>query len=149
MWTRPGYNYVLTTPERDGVFVWWRPKWEDGRPGTQRKDGLRVLECTIFRREGGPLKASEMIRAAVDALLWPDASDALKYSTMGKLEWLITGVGSEQTKQRRSNKSKPGKCFRCAGWREFKKKGGRADVWLRRRPPAIARSHTEASPGGE
>jgi hypothetical protein len=53
-WTRPGYSAVLyaSTDVGEAVFVWWRPKWEDGRPGTSRKDGLRCIECTHFRREG-------------------------------------------------------------------------------------------------
>lgn len=62
MWTRPGYNFVLYTPDgRGAVFVWWRPKWESGILGTERADGLRAIECTIFRNESG-IRSSELIR---------------------------------------------------------------------------------------
>lgn len=136
MWTRPGYNFVLYHETKSGgraVFVWWRPKWEDGRPGTSRKDGLRVLECTIFRREGDTALASDLITAAVSALSTEDAESALRLSSAGRIDGLITGVGSGATARGRSSRSKPGACFRHAGWIPMPKrvtKRSRADVWL-------------------
>lgn len=128
MWTRPGYNYVLIA---DGaVFVWWRPKWE---AGIERKDGLRAIECTIFRRESPDLpKSSEMIRAAVAALTWPEARAELRLDACGSVpDGLITGVGVSATAARRSRHSPPGACFRAAGWRELKgKQSRRAQAWL-------------------
>jgi hypothetical protein len=135
MWTRPGYNYVLYTEDAKGaaVFCWWRPKWEDGQ---DRFDGLRAFECTIFRNETSML-SSELILEACSAVLtwkwavntaWPDG--------------LITGVNSQATQHRRSKRSRPGECFRRAGFVDFEHKAGRGDVWLRLEhlPPRSARA---------
>ena len=132
MWTRPGYNYVLLAEFESGsaLWCWWRPKWEDGRPGTQRKDRLRVLECTIFRRIGKTPLASDLIRLAVDALNTQSAVDDLHLPAAGPISQLITGVSSKKTARRRSRRSLPGKCFREAGWHEIEKSTKRADVWL-------------------
>lgn len=128
MWTRPGYNQILYTEHPNGSaasFCWWRPKWESGIKGTERKDGLRAIECAIFRNET-PWLSSDLIGLAIQAvLLWEHAWD---------VEWpdgLITGIGSGQTASGRSPHHKPGWCFRKAGFVEFEKKGGRADVWLK------------------
>ena len=127
MFCRPGYNQVLYHEDAKGaaVWVWWRPKWEDPRPGTSRKDGLLAIENTLFRNESAAL-SSDLIREAVD-LVWswnrlpPEFPDGL-----------ITGIGAEQTEKHRGNGHKPGHCFRMAGWVEFNKKNmGKADVWLR------------------
>lgn len=140
-WLRPGYNYVLRHDNdhgaADAVFVWWRPKWEDGRPGTCRKDGLRVIECTVFRRLPGAPLASDLIRAARIALLDEECHKALHMEHAGRVEALITGVGSPQTQRRRSKHNKPGHCYRMAGWKEFEKRGGKADVWLWHTFPTI------------
>ena len=132
MWTRPGYSAVLHAGPSVGgaLFVWWRPKWEDGRPGTERKDRLRVLECTHFRRTPGsdlPV-ASDLIRAAVAALALPDVRAALWLHNAGKVDLLLTGVGSRQTSRGRSKGSNPGACFEHAGWERYDKRGGKADV---------------------
>jgi len=139
-WTRPGYSAVLYAQSAAGagLFVWWRPKWEDGRPGTARKDGLRCLECTHFRREGlavgepGALPvASDMIRAAVAALDWPAVRSALHLDAAGPIaDGVLTGIGSKQTAKRRSRTSEPGECFLRAGWARVEKRKSRADVWL-------------------
>lgn len=124
---RPGYRLVLVASDAKGlaVFGWWRPKWEDGSPFLQRKDGLRAIECVIFRNSTAML-SSELIRSATAVVQsWEHAND---------VDWpdgLITGVGSEQTTAGRSKWHKPGWCFRKAGWEEFDHKPGRADVWLR------------------
>lgn len=131
-WTRPGYNCVMLAEFRRGtaIWAWWRPKWEDGRPGTSRKDGLRVVECTMFRREGTTPLASEMIRAAVAMLSADDAAAYLHLDTAGPIDGLITGVSSRDTTGGRSPRSEPGACYRHAGWVPVEKRTGRADVWL-------------------
>jgi len=130
MWTRPGWSQVLYAEQRNGrsaVFVWWRPKWEAGIPGTQRKDGLKCIECTIFRNETR-FRSSEMIVDAIACLLsWQHAHD---------VEWpdgIITGVNSEKTRGGRSPDSAPGECFRRADFVPFAHPGKakRANVWLR------------------
>jgi len=133
MWTRPGYNFVLYAkyPQGEALFCWWRPKWEDGRPGTQRKDGLRVLECTMFRRVGETDLASELIVKAVSALNSPESRIALQLHYAGPVEGLITGISTEKTKRGRSKSNLPGHCYRMAGWTHLEKNPGRADVWLK------------------
>ncbi len=128
MFTRPGYNFVLHYEDDGGeaVFVWWRPKWEDGRPGTARKDGLHALECTLFHNES-LARSSDLIRAAVSEVHgWTRAHDV-------RLDdGLITGVNSEKTKARRGKNREPGYCFRMAGWIPFRHRATkRADVWLK------------------
>lgn len=125
-WTRPGYNYVLVLPDGRGVFVWWRPKWE---AGIERMDGLRAIECTIFRNSS-PRRSSDLVREAVEALSWPAAGRYL-HGITDPPDGLITGVSSAKTARRRSRRSLPGKCFREAGWVEFDHAKGVADVWLR------------------
>lgn len=135
-WTRPGYNYVLVTPCGRACFVWWRPKYE---AGVERYDGLRCLECTIFRREGPPPhlgglpEASELVEGAVSALDWPEAWQYLggELPICAQLPTLlVTGVGSRQTAARQV--APPGRCFREAGFVDLDHKVGRADVWLQR-----------------
>jgi hypothetical protein len=132
MWTRPGYNHVLRAdfPHGRAVWCWWRPKWEDGRPGTRRKDRMRVLECTMFRREGNTPLASELILAAVTALRADVAADDLHYDTAGAIKGLLTGIASDKTAARRGREHSAGYCYLCAGWRRIRKRSSRADVWL-------------------
>lgn len=133
MWTRPGWNQILYFEQRNGraaVFCWWRPKWEAGIPGTERKDGLRAIECAIFRNETRH-RSSDLIREAVAMVLeWEHAKDTT---------WpdgLITGVSSADTTSRRAPDHLPGHCFREAGWTDFNHPGKkkRADVWLKLEP---------------
>lgn len=128
MWTRPGYNFVLFLQTELGraVWCWWRPKWEAGQ---ERFDGLRAIECTIFRNENSGIPSSALIVMAVGMLRTDDAKRDLNLDAPHLLT-LITGVSSEKTRRRRSKRSLPGECFRRAGWREFDHKKGRADVWL-------------------
>lgn len=130
MWTRPGWNQILYLEQKNGraaVFCWWRPKWESGIKGTERKDGLRCIECAIFRNETRH-RSSDLIRQAVKMVgTWEHAKD---------VEWpdgLITGVSSSATAGGRSKEHLPGHCFREAGWVDFEHPGRRrrADVWLR------------------
>lgn len=134
MWTRPGWNQILYFEHSSGsaaAFCWWRPKWESGIVGTERKDKLRCIECTLFRNET-PLLSSDLIRFAVESVLsWEHATD---------VEWpdgLVTGIGTKQTAKRRSKHAMPGECYRRAGWEPFQHpgKGTRADYWLRVLPP--------------
>lgn len=120
MWTRPGYNMVLYTSDECGeaCFAWWRPKWEDG---IERFDGLRALECTLFRNETGWLSSSLIEQAVAAVQCWE------RYEPGSSL---ITGIGSLQTQRRRSRNNRPGHCFRVAGWEDFEHARGRADVWL-------------------
>lgn len=116
MFTRPGYSSVLVI-EDYACWVWWRPKWEDGRPGTSRKDGLKAIECTLFRKEAScPVVASELISSAVTALERSDVQGDLHMSSAGHVDYLLTAIGVEETKKRRGKKSLPGKCYRDAGW---------------------------------
>lgn len=126
MWTRPGYNFVLRTPDGGAAWCWWRPKWE---AGLERKDGLRAIECTMFRRKSGPL-ASHLVREAVLALSMPEARRELHHDDPLSSE-LITGIGTAQTASRRSAHKQPGVCFREVGWEPFDHRAGRADLWLR------------------
>lgn len=129
MWTRPGYNMILICEQQNGrraLFCWWRPKWESGLLGTERKDGLRCIECTMFRNETR-FRSSELITEAISCLLtWEHALD---------VQWpdgIITGVNSIKTQAGRNPGNLPGHCFRQAGFVEFKHPGkNRADVWLR------------------
>jgi hypothetical protein len=128
MFCRPGYNFVLkaTGPLGLATWVWFRPKWESGIKGTERKDKLRAIECTLFRNESG-LLSSDLIREATVLLLtWPRALD---------VEWpdgAITGIKSDATMRGRSKNSPPGKCYLAAGWEPFEhRRSDRADVWLR------------------
>lgn len=127
MWTRPGYNFVLYASDERGEasFCWWRPKWE---AGIERKDGLRVIECTIFRNESATV-SSLLIRQAVEQLETPQARADLALEHVAFP--LITGISTDKTARGRSRRSLPGQCFRRAGWCEFAKAStGRADVWL-------------------
>ena len=112
MWTRPGWNQILYLEQRSGraaAFCWWRPKWESGIVGTERKDGLRCIECALFRNETR-FRSSDLIKAAVQMVLkWEHAND---------VEWpdgLITGISSSATAGGRRAGHLPGHCFREAG----------------------------------
>lgn len=128
-WTRPGYTFVLFAYDARGEasWCWWRPKWE---AGIERKDGLRVLECTLFRNETNTF-SSVLIRQAVDALETEEAKRALHHTDPRSLP-LITGINSEATRRHRGRRNLAGHCFRMAGWKPFEKASThRADVWLR------------------
>ncbi len=135
LWTRPGYSFCLLHKSRNvtALWCWWRPKWEHGTPGTERKDGLRVIECTMFRRVGHPdviPRASELILAAEQALLWPEAQADLHIEAAGGIASLITGVSTKKTGRARAPRFPAGRCYRAAGWVDMDKSSLRADVWL-------------------
>lgn len=141
MWTRPGWTQILYLRQRNGreaAWCWWRPKWESGIPGTVRKDGLRAIECTLFRNQTR-FRSSDLVHDAVASVLtWEHARDT---------DWpdgLISGVNSVATATGRSPESAPGYCFLRAGWERFDHPEGRADVWLRCHDyPAVGRTPLE------
>jgi len=136
MFCRPGYNQVFHFSDDVGeaVWVWWRPKWEDPRPGTSRKDGLLAIENTLFRNETG-IKSSILIADAVSLLSgWNRIAP--------HPDGLITGIGVEQTEKRRSRHNLPGHCYRMAGWIEIAHRSGKAGVWLWHPPLAALNPKT-------
>ena len=113
--TRPGVNLCLITEDGKAGFVFWRPI-----PQIGRMDNLEAWECTLFRNEGRRL-SSALIREAVDVLWrrwgWPPR------------DGLITAIGAEATRKRRSKSNKPGHCFVMAGWSPLPERGGKP--WLK------------------
>lgn len=96
----PGEIVVLTTPDRNALFVWRKFKDDSGQWG---------VNCAVFRNEGSGILSSDLIREA-DAIAdfcWP-----------GQRHY--TYVRAEAVASRN-----PGYCFRCAGWHYVgKTKGG-------------------------
>lgn len=127
LFTRPGYNQVLyyKDPKGEAAWVWFRPKWESGIKGTQRKDKLLSIECTLFRNETSA-KSSELILEACFALQsWEHAID------VAWPDGAITGIKSSATTRGRSKSSLPGQCYRVAGWIPLEhNSSAKADVWL-------------------
>lgn len=122
-WCRPGFNMTLFFADARGpaVFNWWRPKWEEG---IARMDGLRAIECTIFRNRTRSLSSDLVLEAVAAVQTWEHWRDA------GVTHGLITAINSAKTARRRSRRSPPGTCFRAAGWEPFDHAAGFADVWL-------------------
>lgn len=128
MFCRPGYNQVLRADTTTGsaVWVWFRPKWESGIVGTERKDKLRAIECTLFRNETNLLSSDLIVEACGWLTVWEFALNT------AWSDGAITGIKSNVTKDRRGARSLPGHCYRMAGWVEFPhRSSNRADVWLR------------------
>jgi hypothetical protein len=123
---RPGFNFCLLTSDGLAGWIVWRPK-----PSVGRMDGLEAWGCTLFRNDGARL-SSDLVREATalthDAWGWPPP------------DGLISSVGVEETKRRRSKHSPPGRCFIEAGWSPIEKAGA-GKVWLRaprpRREPRL------------
>lgn len=128
MFCRPGYNMVLKTcgPVGIAAWVWFRPKWESGIKGTERKDGLHAIECTLFRNESGILSSMLVLEACQALLTWEHALD---------VEWpdgAITGINVEATAGGRSKYHSPGRCYLAAGWvvHPTHRKSDRANFWV-------------------
>ena len=87
----PGQKIVLTTPQRDALFVW--RKFIDG-------SGQKGINCAVFRNESRML-SSDLIREAdsIADFCWPG-------------ERHYTYVRAEAIASRN-----PGWCFICAGWK--------------------------------
>lgn len=117
--TRPGVNYALLLSDGSAGWVVWRPI-----PQIGRMDALEAWECTFFRNEGARL-SSRLIVEATD----------LTYRAWGwaPRDGLITAVGIEETRRRRSKRHPPGWCFRCAGWTCTHERDGKA--WFSAPPP--------------
>jgi hypothetical protein len=96
----PGETIVLRSVDALSVFGWWRPA---PGSGLESMNGLDGWTCTIFRREGGMLPASEMILAAEEFLIGLGVG-------VGP-DGLITYVWDRRVASRN-----PGYCFLCAGW---------------------------------
>ena len=116
--TRPGVNLCMLLADGTAGFVTWRPIPEVGR-----KDDLEAWECTLFRNDG-PHLSSSLIVSATDVVHrqwgWPPR------------DGFITAVGVAQTERRRSRHSRPGHCFRMAGWAEFQHPSeDTSKLWLR------------------
>lgn len=86
----PGQKVVLTTPERDALFVWRKFKDDSGQQG---------VNCAVFRNESN-IQSSELVRQAdrVADFIWPG-------------ERHYTYVCAKAVASRN-----PGYCFKCAGW---------------------------------
>jgi hypothetical protein len=134
MFCRPGYNLVLWAegPTGQATWVWFRPKWESGIVGTERKDKLHAIECTLFRNESGLLSSDLIVEASAILGVWEHALD---------VEWpdgAITGIKTDATYKRRSKRALPGECYRRAGWKPFEhRSSNRADTWLRLLPDEL------------
>ncbi len=134
---RPGYNLTLHYGDDRGAaaFVWWRPVDEVGR-----KDGLRAVECTLFRNESAAL-SSDLIRDAVACLL--------TWERYRAEDLIITGVNPDATGGRRSRRHRPGHCFLMAGWEPIEKQSTRANVWLWLPRPTSTPREPDHEPRGQ
>ena len=95
----PGRCLVLLTPDADAL---WVTSWPFAEYTKHAWGGAWVN--SLFRREGGLLLASEMIRQAVAATraFWPEIPD------LG----MVTFVDAEQVRRKRD----PGRCYIRAGF---------------------------------
>lgn len=125
---RPGVNFTLLLSDNSAGWATWRPI-----PQVGRMDDLEAWECTFFRNEGARL-SSELIAEATE----------LTYRAWGwpPRDGLITAVGIDATRGRRSRWSPPGRCFLAAGWSLIAQSHERVWLaaprprkWPRRRPP--------------
>lgn len=96
----PGSCYVLLTEDADAVWVTSWPKAE-----YVQHAWAGAWMNSLFRREGGDLLASDLIRLAVAHTLahWPTPPD------LG----MVTFVDAGKTRKKRD----PGRCYRKAGFR--------------------------------
>lgn len=96
----PGSCYVLLTDDADAVWVTSWPKAE-----FVQHDWAGAWMNSLFRREGGDLLASELIRLAVAHTLarWPEPPE------LG----MVSFVDAKKTRRKRD----PGRCYRKAGFR--------------------------------
>jgi hypothetical protein len=97
--TRPGDNLVLLGADEASVWVSWRPAVGE------RMDCLKVYECVMFNRKGGP-KASEQIEEAIaltEEMWGPPPAD-------GWLTFIKPDAVRSEVK---------GYCFRRAGFKSF------------------------------
>lgn len=129
---RPGCNFTLLLSDGMAGWIVWRPLPEVGR-----MDGLEAWECTLFRNIG-PRLSSALVREATELTFrewgWPPR------------DGLISAVGVEQTRRRRSKRSPPGKCFIEAGWTPFEHPSrGESKAWFRAPRPQRTQIKGEAN----
>lgn len=113
----PGRCFVLLADQ-----AVWVTSWPYGQYVKHRWPGAWVN--SLFRREGGSMQASDMIREAVAATrwYWPDVPE------LG----MVTFVDADKVRHKRD----PGRCYLRAGFeRDGTTKGGL--VALRMRPEAM------------
>jgi hypothetical protein len=123
----PGETIVLLAKDGLAVFGWWRPA---PRSGLAAMNGLDGWTCTIFRREGGGARASEMII---------DAEHYLYSSGYGiGPDGLITYVWD-----RRVASELPGYCFMRAGWKRAGRSADDRKTLLRKIVPTDRRLATQ------
>ena len=101
---------VFRSAEGDVVFGWlWQQKRDDGQAG---------YNCSIFRNESERLSSEIILEAERKAWVrWPGVR-------------LFTYVDSKKVRPKRD----PGRCFRCAGWRECGRSINRGLVRLEKNP---------------
>lgn len=107
-WSPPGEHFALLT--EDGHAVWAAVRGLDPA-GTMR------WRVTIFRREDGAARASELVREATELTVshWTKRG-----CVPAPKEALSTEVDPERTRAKRD----PGRCFRKAGWRALGLRNG-------------------------
>jgi hypothetical protein len=88
----PGEKMILLTADKSALFVWRKFKSMDDQTG---------VNCAVFRREGGEIRASDLIREA-DRIAWERWPGERHY----------TYVDAKKTRRKRD----PGRCFIKAGW---------------------------------
>lgn len=90
----PGEKLVLLSPDWCALFSWRKERF--------RFDGQAGVNCTVFRNEGSPILASELIREA-DRIAWE--------RWPGERHFTFVDAAKVQS-------SNPGYCFLMAGWRK-------------------------------
>lgn len=125
----PGRCLVLLTDQ-----AVWVTSWPYGQYVKHRWPGAWIN--SLFRREGGPTQASEMIRQAVAATrwYWPEVPE------LG----IVTFVDAAKVKHKRD----PGRCYLRAGFeRDGQTKGGLFAFRMRpeKMPDAMAPMGTQQS----
>lgn len=115
----PGQTIVLVTEDAKAVFGWWRP---DPASGLKAMNGLNGWTCTIFRREGGEQKASDLILDAERAI------EEFGYDCGP--DGLLTYVWD-----RKVASANPGYCFKKAGWKAIGRSADGKKTLLQKLPP--------------
>jgi len=92
----PAERLILSSPDRRALFGWRRQRF--------RADAQRGVECFIFSNVGAELSSALIVEAdEIADRYWPG-------------ERHFTFVNAAATRSRRSRQSRPGECFRRAGW---------------------------------
>lgn len=108
--------FALTVQEAPAPV--WRETWKGSIPL------LRLADHHYTRQKPG---TNQFCRPGVNLCRewgWPPP------------DGLITAIGVEETKRRRSKRSPPGRCFLEAGWERLPEKDRGGKIWLRSPRPA-------------